>query len=160
VAAAAGLALAVAAGATSHGGPLAALGLGAAALLAISLAVGRSRPIPWALVGLGAEYAVALRLDDAGLDPRAPLLAALLLVCGELAYWCLELRAPAADEPGLLPRRAALLAATGAAAFALGALLLAIAHAHAAGGIALQAAGVAGAVGAVGVCLWLIRRTR
>jgi hypothetical protein len=160
VAAAAGLALAVAAGATSHGGPLAALGLGAAALLAISLAVGRSRPIPWALVGLGAEYAVALRLDGAGLDPRAPLLAALLLVCGELAYWCLELRAPAADEPGLHPRRAALLAATGAAAFALGALLLAIAHAHAAGGIALQAAGVAGAVGAVGVCLWLIRRTR
>ena len=73
-------------------------------VLLVGVASGRAFAIPWAIAGLGAEYAFAL--GDRGLDGRVPLYAVSLLVTAELAYWSVQLRGAAADEPGMAQRRA------------------------------------------------------
>ena len=158
VAAGAGFAASAAVGATRHQGFLAALGGAAAALLALALATGRTGGILCALVGLGAEYAAALRLSGGDVNLRAPFLAALLLVVGELAYWSLELRAPVRDEPGIRARRAGLILALGMSAVAAGTLLVAVSWTPVRGGLALQTAGVACAIALVEAVIWLAGR--
>ena len=82
----------------------------AAAVLAGGLVLRRPIVIPGAVLVLAAPYVAALGFEIDGIDTRAPLLAALLFVVAELAYWSLELRGTLADEPGTYLRRVALLA--------------------------------------------------
>jgi hypothetical protein len=91
-----------------------ALGAAAAvALVAFALANGRSAPIPFALLLLGAVYAI----PEGEPAIPAPVFGAGLLLCAELAYWSLESRV-AQDVYGdvVTPR---LLAVLGVAATSL-----------------------------------------
>ena len=84
--------------------------LAAAVLLAGGLVLRWPVAIPAAVCVLATPYVAALGFELDGLDTRAPLIAALLFVVAELAYWSLELRGTLADEPGTYLRRVALLA--------------------------------------------------
>jgi hypothetical protein len=134
------------------------LGVGAASvfLLVVGLALGRPAAVPWAIAGLGAGYAATLGGED--LDSRVPLYAASLLVTAELAYWSLRLRQAAPDETGMALRR--LLGVLAAAAMGLiaGTLLVAIAHVPLRGGLAVEAVGIAAAIGALMMLLLAARR--
>jgi hypothetical protein len=126
----------------------------------VGLSAGRPSPLPLALVLLGAEYALLLGVDDVPLDNRAPLVAALLLVTGELAYWSLELRVAVAEEPGAIARRVAYVALLALLGMLLGAVMLALVDAAGAGGLWLEALGALAALAALVLVLQLARDRR
>ena len=125
---------------------LGATGLVAAAVLTAALTLRMPSLIAPALVVLGGEYAVLFILRDAIVDVRAPLYGAGFLLVAELAFAALELRAGTPD-PGLIPRRAAALTGLALGGIVLGAIVLAAATLPLEGGVALEAVGVAAAVG-------------
>jgi hypothetical protein len=135
---------------------LLAVGGAAVFLLVVGLALGRSAAVPWAIVGLGVAYAATLEGDD--LDGRVPLYAAGLLVTAELAYWALHLRDSARDEPGMALRRLIGLLIAAAAAVIAGSLLVAVAQFPLRGGLAVEAVGLAAAVGALTILFMAARR--
>lgn len=121
----------------------------AAALLAGGLVLRRPVVIPAAVCVLATPYVAGLGFEIDGLDTRAPLIAGLLFVIAELAYWSLELRGTLADEPGTYLRRVALLAALAVATIAAGTIVLAVVEAVAARGAAIDIAGALAAIGAI-----------
>ena len=121
----------------------------AAALLAVGLVLQRPIVIPAAICVLTAPYVAELGFEIDGLDTRAPLLAGLLFVVAELAYWSLELRGTLADEPGTYLRRIALLAALTVATIAAGTVVLAVVEGVEARGVAIDLLGTAAAVGSI-----------
>ena len=115
--------------------------------------------IPAAIIVLAAPYIAALGFEIDGIDTRAPLLAALLFVVAELAYWSLELRGTLADEPGTYLRRVALLATLAVVTIAAGTVMLAVVERVAARGVAIDLAGALAAVGAIALlALAAVRR--
>lgn len=139
------------------------VGLGGAfALLALLVALGGgvSSAVAWALAGLGGEYASWLALRGSGVDTRAPLYAAGLLLVGELSYWAIDRRSTARAEQQLDVRRAVGLLVALAASIALGTLLLAASSVSIGGGVALEALGVTGAVALLVVVAILVRGQR
>ena len=121
----------------------------AAGGLAGGLVLRRPIVIPGAILLLAAPYVAALGFEIDGIDTRAPLLAALLFVVAELAYWSLELRGTLADEPGTYLRRVALLATLAVVTVAGGTVVLVVVERIAARGIAIDLLGAASAVGAI-----------
>jgi hypothetical protein len=101
-----------------------------------------------ALVLLGGEFAGLFLVRERAVDVRAPLYGVGLFLVAELSFAALELRA-GRPEPGLVPRRAALLALLALASVLAGTLVLAAASVPLAGGVALEAVGVAAAVGSL-----------
>jgi hypothetical protein len=132
------------------------------ALVVLAVGLGLSLPIavPVAIGLLGAEYVAILGFEAETLDTRAPLVAGALLAVAELAYWSLELRLPVADEAGTSLRRLALIAVLVLGTLALGAVLLALVEAVAAGGPAIDLLGAAAAVGALALLALAARQTR
>jgi len=132
----------------------------AAALLAVGLVLQRPIVIPAAICVLAAPYVAELGFELDGLDTRAPLLAGLLFVIAELAYWSLELRGTLADEPGTYLRRVALLAALTVATIAAGTVVLAVVEGVEARGVAIDLVGAVAAVGAIALlALAAVRRS-
>ena len=132
----------------------------AAGVLAGGLVLRRPIVIPGAILLLAAPYVAALGVEIDGIDTRAPLLAALLFVVAELAYWSLELRGTLADEPGTYLRRLALLATLAVATIVGGTVVLVVVERVAARGIAIDLLGAVAAVGAVALlALAAIRRS-
>jgi hypothetical protein len=132
----------------------------AAALLVVGLVLRWPIVIPAAVCVLATPYVAALGFEIDGLDTRAPLLAALLFVVAELAYWSLELRGMLADEPGTYLRRVALLAGLAVATIAGGTVVLAVVGAIAAQGTAIDLLGAAAAVSAIALlALAAVRRS-
>ena len=115
-------------------------------VLAAALALRMPGLIAPALVVLGAEYAALFVIRQATVDVRAPLYGAGFLIVAELAFAAVELRAGSPD-PGLLPRRMAALTGLALGGIVLGAVVLAAATVPLDGGIALEAVGIAAAVG-------------
>jgi hypothetical protein len=136
---------------------LLALGGAAVFVLVVGVTSGRAFAIPWAIAGLGAEYALAL--GNAGLDARVPLYAVSLLVTAELAYWSVQLRGAAADEAGIAQRRVIGLLLGATAALLVCTTLVTLARVQLGGGLAAEAAGLAAAVGALALLLVAVRRT-
>lgn len=136
------------------------LAAGAVAVLVLAggLALGYAPAVTAALALVGADYAAALTIEDAALDPRAPLFAGGLLVAAELAYWSLELRTGVVDEPGSAPRRLAVIVLLGLAGMTLGALTLAFVDVARVEGLAVEALGVVAALAAVGLIARLAAR--
>jgi hypothetical protein len=124
-------------------------------LLAVSLVVRLPSLVAWALGVVGAEYAVALMLRGETIDAYAPIFAVGLLVVGELAYWWLELHLPA--EPGAVRRRVGRIMLLTLVAGGISTLVLAASEAATAGGLGLEALGVA-AAGAVLALVALLAR--
>jgi hypothetical protein len=132
------------------------IGGAAVFVLVVGLVLGRSAAVPWAIAGLGAGYAATLEGSD--LDGRVPLYAAGLLVTAELAYWSLRLRRSAPDEAGMALRRMIGLLAAAAVALIAGTLLVAVAHVPLRGGLAVEAVGLAAAVGVLAMVMLAARR--
>ena len=98
-----------------------------------------------ALALLGAEYAGLFVVRGDTLDVRAPLYGAAFLVVAELSFGALELRA-GRPEPGLVPRRVAVVVGAAAAGVIVGLVVLAAAATPLNGGLWLEAAGIVAAV--------------
>jgi hypothetical protein len=127
-------------------------------LVAGALVLGQPASVPAAVALLGAAYTGSLFLGPHGLDVWAPLEATALVLAAELAYWSLELRPWVDAEPGILARRTALVAATGAGTLIVGAAVLAAASARVRGGVLWEAVGVAAAAAALALVVRLSRR--
>jgi hypothetical protein len=125
------------------------------AVLAVAVAAGRTTPLPWALAALLAQYAGALR-SGGGVDAAAPLYAAALFACAELAYWSCDLRRIGSVDPASLSTRLLTIAAmTAVGALGAGAATAAVSVAASGAGLAAVALGTVCAVGVVAVLRWL-----
>ena len=123
-------------------------------LLSLALTAGRSAPIPFALLLLGAIYAIPH--GDRAI--AAPIYGSALLLTAELAYWSLDERVRQRVQADVVtPRLLAILAVT-AAAIPASALVLIAAEADVARSPALTAAGAAAIVASVGLLTALARR--
>jgi hypothetical protein len=134
--------------ATRLGGLLAMIGAVGVAVLAAALVLRIPALVSPALALLGAEYAALFLVRGDTLDVRAPLYGAAFLVVAELGFTALELRA-GRPEPGLVPRRAAMIVGAAAAGVIVGLIVLAAAATPLNGGIGLEAVGIAAAVALV-----------
>ena len=133
-------------------GPVAAAGaIGCLLLLAGGLA-GRGEGAAWGAAALGAAYA------GADLDAWAPAVAAGVVVAAEAGAWAAELRAPVRLDRALVLARTGLLLGMGAAAAAIGLVLIAPGAGPALAGSLATAAGVAAAVVALAVIRTMARR--
>jgi hypothetical protein len=139
------------------GWPLAATGVLGLLVLAWG-ALGSAAALPWALLLFGGAYAGSLFLPDDGPDPAAPVVAAGLIAVAELAYWAQELRAPTADEPGIVARRVLVVTGVAAAALVAAALVFTATALPLSGGLAWDAVGVGAAVAAFLLVARLARR--
>jgi hypothetical protein len=124
---------------------LATIGVIAVGTLAAGLGLRRAQLIVWALVLLGADYAVWLELGTHALDQRAPIVAAGLLLTAELAFDSLEPEIGSLASTAVLARAIAL-AVVILASVGIGAVVLAASSVPLSGGIALTGVGVAAAV--------------
>jgi hypothetical protein len=138
-----------------------AVGLGAAALalLAAGLAARSGEVLGWGLAAIGAEYAVHFSAAGRALDEVTPVYAAAFVLVAELAFCSIEPRVAAWSEPGLIERRLVYLTATSAAAAGVAAAVLVVASASGGGGVALEAIGIAAAIGAFVLLAALVRRS-
>jgi glutamine cyclotransferase len=125
---------------------VAAAGSLAVVLLLTALSKARPESTVTALAGLGACWVASAWTQGAQAPGGTIFVAAGLLVTAELAFASLE-QASVADEPELLSRRLAGIAGRGLGALVLAAILLAALGLNAGGGLALEAVGVAAAVG-------------
>jgi len=114
--------------------------------LALVLWRGSQEYLPAAAACLGGVYAVAVVVHGASVDERAPLVAAGLLLCCELAAWSADERTRIAAERPVRRTRAAALAALVGGALAAAAVVVALGAAPAGRGLAWTIAGAAAAV--------------
>lgn len=129
---------------------------GAIFLLSLALTAGRSAPIPFALLLLGAVYAI----PEGERAIPAPIYGSVLLLTAELAYWSLEERVHKRAEAGVAtPRMLAILAVAGASIPA-SALVLVAAQADVGRSPTLTAAGAAAIVACIGLVAALARLRR
>jgi hypothetical protein len=107
----------------------------------------------------GATYlAFVVSEEHHRVDPTAPLVAVLLLLCGELAAWSLDERGRIAADAALIWRRGIAVAALAFSGLTVAALVVALSAVPSGRGLALTAAGAAAAVGAAGVGVMVARR--
>lgn len=111
-----------------------------------------------ALFLAGGTYVAAVVAAGHGVDASAPLVALLLLLCGELCAWSLDERWRIRPEEPLSWRRGAALAALALGCLGMAALVVALAAVSTGRGLALTVAGAAAAVGAAGTGIWVARR--
>jgi hypothetical protein len=135
-------------------------GVAAAGWTVGALALMARQPALWplGLAGVGAAYALFLSLGADAVDPRAPLVAAMLFLAAEFGFWSLE-PMDARTEPVVVVRRLLLIAAAAFGAALLASLLL-VAAADVSGGVGLEALGVLAAVVTVSVVALLTARSR
>jgi len=91
-------------------------------------------------------------------DATAPIVAILLLLCGELAAWSLDERFRIRAEAQLVWRRGAAVIALALAGLVASALLLALSAVPAGHGVLWTALGAAAAIGAAATGVALTRR--
>ena len=126
----------------------------AIALLSVALTTARPGPIPFALLLLGAVYAI----PDAGRAAATPVFGSALLLTAELAYWSLDERVHLRLEAGaLMPRLLAILAVA-AAAIPASTLVLVTAEAGVERSPATTAVGGAAIVACIALLTSLARR--
>ncbi len=134
-----------------------ATGAAAVALLTVAV-VFRSRVLlPWALVGLGAQYALWLELRGGRIDERAPVVAAGILLAAELGYWSLERTARGRAAGELAARRLLVILGLLCGALLVCAGILAAGTVAVRGSAAVEAVGVAAAVGVLAL-VWRLAR--
>ena len=121
--------------------------------LALALTAGRSAPIPFALLLLGAIYAIPH--GDRAIPE--PIYGSALLLTAELAYWSLDERVAQRVQAGVARPRLLAILAVAAAAIPASALVLIAAEADVARSPGLTAAGAAAVVACVGLLVALAR---
>lgn len=132
---------------------------GLGVILAVAGALtGAALPLGAGLGALVVEYAVAAGLAGSGLDTRADVWGAGLLLSAELLFLAAELRTSVLEGGELVARRLGTIALLVAGSIAVGAVLLSAAELHPGGGLALQLVGVAAVGGVLALVLSLARR--
>jgi len=116
-----------------------------------------------ALLGLalwlaGAIYVAGIVAAGRAVDATAPVVAVLLLLCGELATWSLDERLRIRADDLLAWRRGVALVGLALAGLVASALILALEAVPAGHGLFWTALGAAAAVGAAGSAVVLARR--
>jgi hypothetical protein len=142
------------------GGLLASVGALGLAGFFYGVVRGRTWAVPWAVVVLGGAYAGSLFLPDRGVDRQAAVVAAAFVLLAELSYWTLELRAPISPEPGILERRAALVAAATLGALLVSGVAIGASSIPLGGGVLGDLLGVFAAVAALAIVAALADRGR
>ena len=127
--------------------------LGAAG--ALLLLAGRASLVPPALVALAAAYALPL---GAGVDGRAPVVAAALVLIAELAYWSLEPGIATAGDGSTLVSRGLFVAGVTLGALLAGTAMVAATALGFAGGVVWLGVGLAAATATLAVAAVLARR--
>jgi hypothetical protein len=138
--------------------PTVVAGVGAAGclLLVVAFAGGWPSVFPIGLAAVGAAYGVDVALRRGDVDPRAPLVAVLFFVAAEIGWWAFEGTSVRGERTVVL-RRAGWLVAVAIVTGLVGSLVL-VAASAAAGGVALEAAGVGAAVLAIAAIARLVSR--
>jgi hypothetical protein len=134
-------------------------GIGAigAGLLVFVLVRRADELLPWALISLGIAYTASLVLHGSAVDGGAPIVAAGLLACAELAAWSLDEQHAISAERAVVVARAAALGTLVAVSIAVSGLVVALSLAPGTG-LAWTVLGAAASVMAVGVAVRLGRR--
>lgn len=128
------------------------------AMLAWVLVRAEDELLPWALLCLGAAYAVGVIVRGSKVDEAAPLVAAGMLLCAELASWSIGERHRVAAERAVVVLRARAVVTLVAAGLAAAALVVGLSAAPGGAGFGWTLLGAAAAVLAVGVAARLARR--
>jgi hypothetical protein len=127
-------------------------------LLAVSLVYGARSSLGLALWTAGASYVVAVAVTGQRIDAAAPLVAVLLLLCGELSAWSIDERRSIRADESLAWRRGAAIVLLALAGLAVAALVVALSAVPASHGLAWTVAGAVAAVGAAGTGVLVARR--
>jgi hypothetical protein len=114
--------------------------------------------VVWPLGLLGTAYAIAVVVHGSSVDDTVPLVAAGLLLCGELAAWSIDERFAISAETAVVAGRAAGIALLTLAGLGISALVVALAAAPAGSSLAWTVVGSLAAVSAVGLGVALARR--
>jgi hypothetical protein len=125
-------------------------------LLVATLVLGRGTAGPALWLG-GAVYVAFVVHAEHRVDATAPLVAVLLLLCGELSAWSLDERWPLRADAQLAWRRGAALGALALSGLAVAALVAALSAVPSSHGLAWTLAGATAAVGAAGTGVWVAR---
>jgi hypothetical protein len=126
-------------------------------LLAVALVLG-GRGLGAALFLAGGTYVAAVVSAGHRVDAGAPLVAVLLLLCGELTAWSLDERWRIGPTEPLAWRRGAAIAALALAGLGVAAFVVALSAVPSSHGLLLTTVGAAAAVGAAGTGIWVARR--
>lgn len=144
-----------------HAGPHAgafAPGAALGTLLLVAALVLGGRGLGLALFIAGGTYVAAVAVAGHRIDASAPLVAVLLLLCGELSGWSLDERWGVRADALLAWRRGAGVAVLALAGLGVAGLVVALSAAPSNHGLAWTIAGAAAAVGAGGTGIWVARR--
>ena len=106
----------------------------------------------------GATYVAFLVAYHPGIDAGAPLMAVLLLLCGELAAWSRDERLRMRRDPLLVRRRAMAVGALALGGLAIATLAVALTATPPAHGLPWTLLGAVAAVAAAGTGILLARR--
>jgi hypothetical protein len=112
--------------------------------------------LPWVVIPLGIAYTVSLVLHGSSVDGGAPLVAAGLLLCAELAAWSIDEQFAIPAERAVVVARASALAALVLGSLVVAALVVALSIVPASG-LAWTVLGAGAAVGVVGLAVRLAR---
>ena len=112
----------------------------------------------WALGLCGATYVAAIVIHGRSVDGTAPLVAVLLLLCGELTAWSLAERGRLRVGDAIHGSRALAVAALATAGLVAAGLVVALGGVQPGGGLVWTALGAAAAVAVVGGAAVLARR--
>jgi hypothetical protein len=134
------------------------IGAAGGVLLGRALVRGHAEAAPWAALCGGAAYAVAVLFHGSRVDGGAPLVAAGLLLCAELAAWSVAERHRMSLERAVVLGRVSALAALGLGGLVAAALVVGLAAAPTGAGLGWTLIGAAAAVMAVAVVTRLARR--
>jgi hypothetical protein len=132
-------------------------GAGVGALLLGSALVFGGRDLAAALFLAGGTYVAAIAAAGNGVDASAPLVAMLLLLCGELSAWSLDERLEIRAEPQLARRRGAAVAVLAFSGLAVAALVVALSAVPPNHGLPWTVLGAAAALAAAGTGMWVYR---
>ena len=124
----------------------------------MALARGARWLLGWSLLVAGAVYIGALAAQRSGVDGTAPLVAAGLFLCAELARWSFDMRLRISGEELLVVRRAGALVALALGATVMASVVVGVSAIGVARGLAWTAVGAVAAAGAAALGVWLARR--
>jgi hypothetical protein len=133
-------------------------GLAVGAVLLVVALMWGGRGLGAALFFAGATYVAATAAGGAVTDARAPLVAVLLLLCGELTAWSIDERLGIRAERQVAWRRGAAVAVLAFAGLALATLVVALSAVGPNHGLGWTVLGAAAAIGAAGTGIWVAHR--
>jgi len=133
-------------------------GAAAGGLLLLAALVTGKRLLGVALALGGATFVAGAAGSGRSVDATAPLVAVLLLLCGELAGWSFDARLRIRADPGLGWRRAAATALLALVGLGVATLVVALSAAPPGHGLAWTAIGAAAAVAVAALGVTLARR--